>query len=383
MTRRALLLAGALLGSASACQSQTPLASATLEEWTAEETTRLGAFDDPVLSFSRIADVAIGPDGNVYVAQSSDAEITVLSQAGELVDRIGRRGQGPGEFLSPSMIGWFADTLWVYDTGQRRLTRFVESGLLDVLSPPPVPVSRGSYVAAQFPLRGGRLALMVARDLGPEVPPDRRNFPILLVDGTGVVVDTLGRLAESFPLRVKIGTSSTSPLFHDFPLWRVARDGSAVVIVDRRFPESSTAVVRVTKIHAEGDTVWARDLLSEATPLTDLEWQGRIDQLFDAITPNGFTKEEYLQASRRPQYHSAVERLVIGDGGTILLGQRITEGVRRNWIELDPDGRPWRTFSLPGEFRPYHVSRTAVWGVSTGEFDVPYVVGFRLSSREG
>jgi hypothetical protein len=45
-------------------------------------------------------DLAVGPDGNVYVTDVSD-RVTVVSPAGKVLRRWGTRGSGPGEFSFP------------------------------------------------------------------------------------------------------------------------------------------------------------------------------------------------------------------------------------------------------------------------------------------
>src|SRR6516225_2367181 len=42
-------------------------------------------------------DVAVGPDGNVYVTDASD-RVAVVSPSGKVLRRWGKRGSGPGEF---------------------------------------------------------------------------------------------------------------------------------------------------------------------------------------------------------------------------------------------------------------------------------------------
>ena|GEM_PF-4253067 len=58
----------------------------------------------------------------------SNPLITVVNwRTGEIVDRFGRRGEGPGEFLDPSWVTYSreADGFWVFDYASRRFSHFV------------------------------------------------------------------------------------------------------------------------------------------------------------------------------------------------------------------------------------------------------------------
>ena len=47
--------------------------------------------------FSRINDIDVDDEGNVYVAEGAFAHIRVFDENGEYLRVMGRKGQGPGE----------------------------------------------------------------------------------------------------------------------------------------------------------------------------------------------------------------------------------------------------------------------------------------------
>lgn len=59
---------------------------------------------DPYV-FGRVTAVVTGADGRIYVADAQAAEIRVFSPAGEFLSRLGRDGEGPGEFRDVSGLG--------------------------------------------------------------------------------------------------------------------------------------------------------------------------------------------------------------------------------------------------------------------------------------
>lgn len=344
----------------------------------AREVVRLGAFDDSVLAFSRITDLAVGPNGSLYVAQSHEATVVVLESDGTLVRRIGRRGQGPGEFLAPAGLGWLGDTLWVVDAASRRVSYFRDGELVRTHSYGALGLGGGANVATQLPLANGSYAAVLSRALGPDLPEAERHFTVLSVAPDGTVADTLGRLHESYPLRVRVGTSSTSPLFHDFPLFRVERGGRGVWIVDRPFPSAERGVLTLVRVDAGGDTTVARALRLPARPLTDREWTRRIESLFEALGTTNFSRADYLAASRRPEYHVLVDRFLVSETGWVWLGRPSEGDGGKEWILLDPRAMPGLRVTLPEAFRPYHATADTVWGVLPDDLGIPYVVCFKL-----
>ena len=67
--------------------------------------------------------------GHLYVADTYAHDIKVFSDAGELLQVIGRRGTGAGEFNFPSHLAWAQDELYVTDTLNNRVQVFGVDGL--------------------------------------------------------------------------------------------------------------------------------------------------------------------------------------------------------------------------------------------------------------
>jgi len=74
-----------------------------------EEIWRRGGEDDEEILFGLITDVAVGPDGNIYLLDAQLNEIKVLSPEGELLRSIGREGEGPGEFRNAQQFSFLPD----------------------------------------------------------------------------------------------------------------------------------------------------------------------------------------------------------------------------------------------------------------------------------
>lgn len=76
-------------------------------------------------TFGRVIAVAVDDAGRAWAADSQARHVLVLDPDGLVVDTLGRRGDGPGEFSFISWIGLTgAGDLWAKDPLARRLTRF-------------------------------------------------------------------------------------------------------------------------------------------------------------------------------------------------------------------------------------------------------------------
>ncbi len=92
--------------------------------------------------WSRIEQMLVR-DSLLYVSQPEEHAILVLDQRGRQVRRIGRPGEGPGEFKSIATMGFKGDTLWVHDGVLRRITFFSATGSVHrVTVLPPLDVRR-------------------------------------------------------------------------------------------------------------------------------------------------------------------------------------------------------------------------------------------------
>jgi DNA-binding beta-propeller fold protein YncE len=72
--------------------------------------------------FATVTAVAVGPEGNVFVADFYNHRIQKFAPDGTFLSSFGKRGNGPGEFAYPIDIAVTADgTLYVADFGNNRI----------------------------------------------------------------------------------------------------------------------------------------------------------------------------------------------------------------------------------------------------------------------
>lgn len=79
--------------------------------------------------FSRARALALGPDGNLYVADACNHRIQVFTREGELVRVFGAPGSGPGELSYPYDLAFGpGGDLYVVENGNNRVQKFTMAG---------------------------------------------------------------------------------------------------------------------------------------------------------------------------------------------------------------------------------------------------------------
>lgn len=146
------------------------------------------------LELFRVLGAVFLPDGGLAIANSGSFEVLYLNDAGGLIRRFGREGDGPGEFGEVSKVGLTTDgVVWVFDRRRGRLTAIAEPGgepSTRSLSPPddvtslePLLVDWDGPVLA---IRGEHRVFRLKGE-------SRDTVPLFLVRADGVTTDTIGQ----------------------------------------------------------------------------------------------------------------------------------------------------------------------------------------------
>lgn len=200
----------------------------------------------------------------IYVLDSQNSEILAFDQDGKQLFVVGRRGQGPGEFVEPSAILWSKGRLFVSDTRLNRVTVFKSAGefnrTIAIAGRPEklaaigdrlyVGVVSGRAIVIEIDLEhSDEQSVLVTYDSAElsETPmPRRLSQPILQVLGNRLYVGlpNLGRILEVESSRITRVLEPTNQFTEAY--WQY------LTTLANESEEGGTAIPRVF----EGITVW-------------------------------------------------------------------------------------------------------------------------------
>jgi hypothetical protein len=199
--------------------------------------------EDEHVAFNYPSDVAVDRDGNIYILDSGNARIQKFGPDGKYLATIGRKGQGPGEFLWPDAIDIDRDgNLVVYDSSQARVQVIIGGGkdVRSITIKEPFAsglraLPSGEYAAKAMPYP------MPARGQAPAKTSEMRLFRKIAADG---------RVTGSFGLLTDFGDPRTTGRAN-WSMFDV--DGTGALCV------GFTAQNRVEKYAPDGTLLWRAD----------------------------------------------------------------------------------------------------------------------------
>ena len=378
-------------------------------EWVTEPGYRIGDAVAGDALFGIVPYLRVSPDGRrVFVLEAFDNRLSVWTPQGERLFRVGRAGEGPGDFAMPYRIH-FGDS-WFYVRDQARFTFFADDGTLlrTVPSPPNsvgyqgFPIWFDALAAAGSFLGRPSVGASIRMGLLGDDPID--SLPVFSVreSAEGWERETV------YWHRIRNGT-----LVISYEGWLTfagqpysAADeyqldpGSGTVLVARVAGEHLGAgeaeLFELTAVSDElrsvGDTVWRRRLKFEPVRLTRMMVEQAIDQLVGTYVrraEEGVAGDRTRQTARDNieaslylpgEYLPPVKRLFTASSGQVWLLSHETLDTLNVWysIERGDTVTPPRRVLLPEWFLVHDATDTHVWGVWKDELDINYVVGRRL-----
>lgn len=368
------------------------------QQWSASEDLRIGSVDDSLYALTWLTDLEVGESGRIYSLHPNEARVRVFDAAGQVLPDIGRRGQGPGEFENIYQMGWVGDTLWVLD--RNRFEQFSATG--EHLGGFTVPFEFGEDPNAPDPPRASGLLddgtvhgapAVFSRLVATGAVTHRRP---MLMTRDGEITDTLppvsfgnNQWAIYDPDDPGGGGSYGRQPFGDGPLSAFVPGERAVLHLDREAPRSEEeAAFTLTKLRFSGDTLFSRSFPYEPLPLTDSEVDSVLTARATALGERGFMGLTVARARAwaertlyTPPFKTGIESMSVGRDGTIWL-KRGDEGPTAPWLILNRDGQPEGEVHLPKELNVMEADRSHVWGWLSDEFDVPYIVRYRIDTTD-
>jgi hypothetical protein len=372
--------------------------------WTVEPELRIGSPDDPEFVFSRVSALEVGPDGSIYSMHPQESQIHIWTPDGRPAGTIGRRGEGPGEFAQLRSFGWHADSLWVHDSGNTRISYFSPEGELrgsvtvgfDLGSPE--QAQRGIYPARPNALfRDGSLHSVTPGFSQAIAEGTLTRVAHVRAGADGTTLDTLAIIAVGPATTLAIlrdgGGTFTSQPFGDGSLTQPAVDGSGLFVLDRAVAtDAGEADFRVTRLDLGGDTVYSRTYPYPPLPLpstvVDSAVAASAERLHRFMGERTGTSLSQWRGWTRdamyvPAFYPPIEETRAGRDGTIWLKRTLPGAEGAHWFVIAEDGEPLATAVLPEGLRLLAADRGQLWGVEQDEYDVDYIVRYQTVPPEG
>jgi len=332
--------------------------------------------------FSRIGDAIQLDDGSYVVVDSRDLHLTFVTQSGEIASRVGRRGEGPGEFMSIAGI-WARDdgTVAVWDPRQRRMSVLDQrlGGFIDSFSPEsPTP---GSVSGTPQLLIGGRADgrfVLGWLDFGlqeiQELRPDRIFFVEYSPEGT-----VLGMLGEDIGMLRARTDGFTGP--HPFsPLPTSGSDGELLFFSNGLLAEFSVIDLgeqRLQRVETDHSPPTLEEAWRAAAPALD-EYSGpmkqlyaQIDRLIGQVPAYGDMMVPFDDESVwLKRYDPSSDAIPFREAG-IGTGE---------WEVVSRSGELLRVVQIPDNFTPLGLRSGRIFGTRFDEFGTPSFVGYSLDT---
>jgi hypothetical protein len=355
--------------------------SAQIPIWNLVEEIRIGALDGPH-ALSEVGSVVPGADGSIYVAQPQEGLIRVFDRSGRLVRTLGGRGSGPGEFQRLSDIGWHDEKLYASDATLYRITLFSPDGVVEESLRVESAIAEGA--ARPGPPKAFFADGTILSIPGPSLRQQAAPLPILRIDRTGKILDTVG-LVRRPPriMEVRAGGRSMQVLTHffDSSLNRLAPDGSVLWIVDRSSDAGGETTIRRVEVHpVVRETAFRLAFRTERIPPEERE--RLIEDRAELFVRMGLSPRAARQAvvdqMELPEFEPAVSEIAASTTGELWLRRQHLGHDRVWWALMGPGGTLRGRVLLPADVTVQVADEDHLWTLEHDEFDVPYVVRYRI-----
>lgn len=337
--------------------------------WRVVEELRIGRVDGEGPDvFGRVADLEADATGRIYVLEAQANELRVFGPDGRHLVTTGRRGGGPGEFAQPVKLDWGPDgNLWVVDPSNSRISIFGPLG--EFVRSLPYP---GGFIFMPWPGRFDRLwryyGPTPVNDGGYRMAVVRYDTMLTPEDTLEVPRDPVER--EFFVLpnerggRLRAGIPYTGSF-----RWQLSARGTIVAVLTDEY--------RFIEFGPEGDTL--RTITREFDPLPVTAE----DRDSAVIEMEWFTRQGgKIDLTKLPSSKPALQSFFWDDEDDLWV-LPIVEWSRLYRVAdvFDSTGRYLGEVELPFALATFPVPRirnNVLYGVTTDELDVPFVVRARI-----
>jgi len=338
--------------------------------------------DSGGIDFGSISSIAVSPSSDVYVADERAASIFVFDASGRYLRRIGRDGEGPGEFRWLRSLGFAGDTLRAFDVRLWRMTSLTADGRVARIDPVPPEEDFGQPADFAFARDGalhhlgfGRYqasleAAMTGRRHGRvrgEVTVERWS--------PGDSAWTVTVEAPGLEVFVDMDEGSLSdPWFARRLLWASAPAGGAWT--------GDTETGTLVRWAANGTRLAEARVPLTPEPFSDADRAAFANAEDVADEARRTLVRNRRRAVELPPTKPVVRSMLPTAEGGILVAERLNgvdppvrggnagQDAARRWFAYDAAGRLVATLALAARTEPFVVAGDAIWAVGRDSLDV-------------
>ena len=355
-----------MVGSSLAWASVGPLGAQEDPPPQVREVFRVGALGDETI-FTEVTDV-VARGNHLIVLDRREARLVEIDPWGESVRTIGRKGEGPGDFMMPMVAGVLHDgNLWVIDYGLLRITFFDPTGQVVRTE------STQTRDVVPYAVLSDSTALGIAR-LHDAVSLVVLDLPHFSYDLTLDVLDWNNRdLTLDHPDGARWGRLNMREPFGDWELFGTFDDGG-IWTVERPAPtdSDSMATVTVSRWGAEGN-----DLGTSSISLDKIAIPPEVvEETLANIAGSGFTAGHLRDNVFLPDYFTPVDAVASSESGELFLKHA---GGDNRWLRYDPHQGLTGQLDFPEGFEPMLATGSRIAGRQIDEFGVHMLAVLEVS----
>ncbi|MDH4271833.1 MAG: 6-bladed beta-propeller [Candidatus Aminicenantes bacterium] len=202
-------------------------------------------------------DIAVSPDGSIFVAYQQENYILQFDRTGRPVKKLGRRGQGPGDFISPCDLSILDGRFLVVGEYalNRRLSLFNLDGTFHKL------IKTRHATSSVTALKDNKVAYLSWLSVAPGTTTRQHTFLVLIIDAaTGAEREVTRWTTTDDSIRVgPIAISSGDRTLGNILIARSAQ-GNLLV--------GNTTAARIDEYSPDGQKVRSFDLNMTPIPVT-------------------------------------------------------------------------------------------------------------------
>ena len=293
------------------------------------------------LDLVEVVGAVLLPDSSLVIADKAAPNLSFLRPDGSLRARVGREGEGPGEYSEISRIGLTSDgSLFAYDRALRRFTFLDREGGVIGVQRSACTVATGEAVPLADVNGQGFIGVLETR---PDLPPGVQRGPLFLVACVGIEesLDTLGEWAGKE--RHVTPNQWTAVGFGRSALYDGRGNRTVVGTNDSLDLTLYEGGAVRTKVRGGSS-------MQMVTPAEREEWASLYLDMFPEIVRAD--RRRRLEQSEIRDAYPAFGSIKVDAGGGIWIGDyaKLSDD-RRLWTVLGADGTPLGTIHLP-VFRP-------------------------------